>query len=51
MTRSTTRKLTEDPLTGKQMDVTIKARRVSSAHGEEVFTTVVKTLKSDKDLK
>lgn len=51
MTRSTTRKLTEDPLTGKQMDVTIKTRRVSSAHGEEVFTTVVKTLKSDKDLK
>jgi hypothetical protein len=51
MTRSTTRKLTEDPMTGKQMDVTIKARRVSSAHGEEVFTTVVKTLKSDKDLK
>jgi hypothetical protein len=51
MTRSTTRKLTEDPITGKQMDVTVKARRVSSAHGEEVFTTVVKTLKSDKDLK
>lgn len=51
LTRSTTRKLTEDPLTGKPMDVTVKARRISSAHGEEVFTTVVNTFKSDKDLK
>jgi hypothetical protein len=50
-TRSITRRVTEDPITGKAMDVTIRARRVSSAHGEEVFTTVVKTSKSDKDLK
>lgn len=51
MTRSTIQRLTEDPLTGKPMDVTVKARRVSSAHGEEVFTTVVNPFKSDKDLK
>lgn len=51
LTRSITRKLTEDPITGKPMDVTVKSRRVSSAHGEEVFTTVVRTFKSDKDLK
>lgn len=51
VTRSTTRNLTEDPITGKSMDVTVRARRVSSAHGEEVFTTVVKTAKTDKDLK
>ena len=50
-TRSITRKLTEDPITGKPMDVTVKARLVSSAHGEEVFTTVVNPFKSDKDLK
>ena len=51
MTRSTTRKLTEDPMTGRPMDVTVKSRLVSRAHGEEVFTTVVNAFKSDKDLK
>jgi hypothetical protein len=48
---STTRKLSEDPMTGKQMDVTVKVRRISSAHGEEVLTNVTKSFKSDKDLK
>jgi hypothetical protein len=48
---STTRKLTEDPLTGKEMDVTVKVRRISSAHGEEVLTAVRNSFKSDKDLK
>ena len=48
---STTRELTEDPLTGKAMDVTVRARLISSAHGEEVLTTVRKSFKSDKDLK
>jgi hypothetical protein len=48
---NTTRKLTEDPMTGKEMDVTVKVRRISSAHGEEVLTTVSKSFKSDKDLK
>lgn len=51
ITSSTTRKLSEDPLTGKPMDVTVKSRLISSAHGEEVFTTVVNPFKSDKDLK
>lgn len=51
MTRTTTRNLTEDPLTGESMDVTLKVRRVSSAHGEEVLTTVRRTVKSDKDRK
>jgi hypothetical protein len=50
-THSTTRRLTEDPLTGKLMDVMVKTRLVSSAHGEEVFTTVTNPFKSDKDLK
>ena len=49
--RSTTRKLTEDPLTGKQMDVMVKVRSVSSVHGEEVLTTISGPLKSDRDLK
>lgn len=49
--RSTTRKLTEDPLTGKQMDVMVKVRSVSSIHGEEVLTTISGPLKSDRDLK
>lgn len=48
---STTRKLTEDPLTGKPMDVTVRARLVSKTHGEEVLTTVRRSFKSDKDLK
>jgi hypothetical protein len=48
---STIRKLTEDPLTGKEMDVTVKVRRISSAHGEEVLTAVRNSFKSDKDLK
>jgi len=51
VTPSIARDLKEDPITGKPMDVTVKARRISSAHGEEVFTTVVKTFKTDKDLK
>lgn len=50
-TRSTTRRLTEDPITGKMMDVMVKTKLVSSAHGEEVFTTVTNPFKSDKDLK
>jgi hypothetical protein len=50
-TRSTTRRLTEDPITGKPMDVTVRVRRVSAAHGEEVLTTVRRIAKSDKDLK
>jgi len=49
--RSTTRKLTEDPLTGKQMDVMVKVRSVSRAHGEEILTTINNPLKSDRDLK
>ena len=48
---STTRKLSEDPLTGKPMDVTVKARLISSAHGEEVLTNITRAFKSDKDLK
>lgn len=51
MTRSTTRKLTEDPITGKEMDVMVKVRSISNAHGEEVLTTVRKTARGDKDLK
>jgi len=50
-TRSIIRNLTEDPITGQPMDVKIRARRVSSAHGEEVLTTVRKTFNSDKDRK
>jgi len=49
--RSTTRKLAEDPLTGKRMDVMVKVRSVSSVHGEEVLTTISGPLKSDRDLK
>jgi len=45
------RKLSEDPLTGKPMDVTVKARLISSAHGEEVLTNITHAFKSDKDLK
>lgn len=51
LTRSTIQRVTEDPITGKAMDVMVRARRISSAHGEEVFTTVVNPLKTDKDLK
>jgi len=51
LSSSTTRTLSEDPLTGKPMDVMVKVRRISQAHGEEVLTTVTKTLKSDKDIK
>jgi hypothetical protein len=50
-TRSTTRRLTIDPITGKEMDVIVKVRRVSESHGEEVLTTVTRTAKSDKDSK
>lgn len=48
---TTTRSLTEDPITGEPMDVTLRVRRVSSTHGEEVLTTVRRTFKSDKDRK
>jgi hypothetical protein len=48
---STIRKLSEDPMTGKPMDVMVRARLISSAHGEEVLTTVTRPFKSDKDLK
>ena len=48
---STTRELTEDPLTGKPMDVTVRARLISRAHGEEVLTNITRAFKSDKDLK
>jgi len=48
---STTRKLSEDPMTGEPMDVTLRVRRISSAHGEEVLTSIRKTTKSNKDTK
>ena len=51
LSSSTTRMLSEDPLTGRPMDVMVKVRRISQAHGEEVLTTITKTLKSDKDIK
>lgn len=51
LSSNTTRMLSEDPLTGKPMDVMVKVRRISQAHGEEVLTTITKTLKSDKDIK
>jgi len=50
-TRTTTRTLTEDPITGKEMDVVVRVRSVSATHGEEVLTTVRKTARADKDLK
>lgn len=51
LTRSTTRRLAEDPITGKEMDVMVRVRSISAAHGEEVLTTVRKTARADKDLK
>jgi hypothetical protein len=51
LSRTTTQSLSVDPITGHPMDVTVKVRRVSQAHGEEVLTVVNKTLKSDRDLK
>lgn len=45
------RKLTEDPISGKPMDVMVKVKSVSSVHGEEVLTNLTRTFKSDKDLK
>jgi hypothetical protein len=51
LSRTTTQTLSVDPITGLPMDVTVKVRRVSQAHGEEVLTVLNKSLKSDKDLK
>lgn len=51
LSRTSTQNLSVDPITGLPMDVTVKVRRVSQAHGEEVLTVLNKTLKSDKDLK
>jgi hypothetical protein len=51
MVTSSTRKLTEDPMTGKPMDAMVKVRNVSSVHGEQVLTNLTRTLKSDKDIK
>jgi hypothetical protein len=49
--RSTIQRLTNDPMTGRQMDVMARVRRVSDVHGEEVLTVIRKTAKTDKDLK
>jgi hypothetical protein len=51
MVTSTTRKLTEDPMTGKPMDAMVKVRSVASVHGEQVLTNLTRTFKSDKDIK
>ena len=51
LTSSTTRTLSVDPMTGRPMDVMVKVRSISQVHGEEVLTTITKTLKSDKDIK
>ena len=51
MVTSTTRKLTEDPMTGKPMDAMVKVRNVTSVHGEQILTNLTKIFKSDKDLK
>jgi hypothetical protein len=51
MVNSVTRTLTEDPITGQPVEITLKARRVSNAHGEEVLTNIRKTFKTNNDSK
>jgi hypothetical protein len=51
MVTSTSRKLTEDPMTGKPMDAMVRVRNVASVHGEQILTNLTKVFKSDKDLK
>jgi hypothetical protein len=51
MVDSVTKTLTEHPLTGEPVEITLKARRVSRAHGEEILTNVRRTFKTNNDLK